>query len=88
MALSKWSDGLPDDCLGAVSVDGRTKTLIKIKASEESFIIARLIDARAKNHALHDVGRAKPPDPASHHNVVGVMNLGLVVPASRLLWEG
>ncbi len=84
MALSERRKGLTDDRLRTETVDCRAKTLIEVEAGQQSLVFAHCIDACAVNHSLHDVCRAKLPQSAGQHDVVGIMDLRLVIPRAGL----
>ena len=88
MAFAVNSQRMPDDRLTAVAVDGGAEALVEIQARSQARVVTHLVDASAKDYALHDVGGAQSPRLAGEHDVVRVMHLAPVIPASCLTRKG
>src|SRR2546425_3318481 len=74
----------PDYGLSTEAVQGRAKALVKVEAGQEPLVAAHLVYPRPEHDALHDISRSQSPHAACEHDVVRVVDLRLVIPASRL----
>src|SRR5262245_56387477 len=87
MTFAVEGQRMPDDRLATEPIDDSAESLIEIETGPKAFITKHLIDVRTEHDALHDISRTDTPKLASEHNIVGTMDLGPVIPGTRLTRE-
>src|SRR5579875_593350 len=80
-ALPVYRKRVPNHCLLAVPVNHGSKNLVKVEPGHLRFIL-HFPNPRPIDNALHDISRGKVPQLASKHDVIAIMHLAPVVPAS------
>src|SRR5208337_4244592 len=84
MTLSVKCYRMIDDGHGTKTVYGGSKALIKIESGQQGLLLAHFVDTGPENNPLHYVSASQPPDSGCHHQIVGIVDFALMVPASGL----